>query len=385
MKYYFLTGATGLLGRYLIKDLTLAGIPLAVVVRPSRKQSAEQRIESIMQYWDEKLGFELERPVVMEGDISQDDLGLSPEDIMWTAQNCEAMIHNAASLSFISTSKESEPWRSNVEGTRHVVNFCKEAGIKEFFHVSTAYVCGLRDGVCKESELDEGQEWGNDYELSKVAAEKMVRDEPSFEKLTVFRPAIIIGDANNGFTNTFHGFYAALQLVHTMARSLETDETGYVCHDNARINLNGHESKNLIPVDWVSDVMSHIITNEEHHGDTYHLTPRHAVTTRLLFDVLTSSTNVYGVQFIGSDGVVEDPNEMEKIFYEHIKVYNSYWRDDPRFDSSNTLRVAPHLPCPHVDYSLLKFMSQVAVDMNFSWKDKRVSARKDGGLVSSEK
>ena len=375
MSYHFLTGATGLLGRYLIKDLTLAGVPLAVVVRPSRKQTAEERVESIMQYWDDQLGMELERPVVMEGDISQDDLGLTPDDIMWCAENCSAMIHNAASLSFISTSKQSEPWRSNVEGTRHVVNFCKHAGIQEFFHVSTAYVAGLREGLCKESELDVGQEWGNDYERSKVMAEQMVREEPSFKDLTVFRPAIIIGDSNNGFTNTFHGFYAALQLVITMARNWQENETGYICQGNERISLEGTEKKNLIPVNWVSEVMAHIIINEEHHGDTYHLTPRHAITSRLLFDVLTSAAKIYGVKMTGSEPF-DDHSQMEQIFYEHMKVYNSYWRDDPTFDCSNTLRAAPHLPCPHIDFNLLSYMSQVAIDMNFSWKDKKVTSSK---------
>ncbi len=38
MNYVFLTGATGLLGRYLIKDLTEAGFSLAVLVRPSRRK-----------------------------------------------------------------------------------------------------------------------------------------------------------------------------------------------------------------------------------------------------------------------------------------------------------------------------------------------------------
>ena len=40
MAYTLLTGATGLLGRYLLRDLTLADVPLAVVVRPTRFESA---------------------------------------------------------------------------------------------------------------------------------------------------------------------------------------------------------------------------------------------------------------------------------------------------------------------------------------------------------
>ena len=39
-----LTGATGLLGRYLLRNLLAQGTPVAVVVRPSEKRPAVDRI-----------------------------------------------------------------------------------------------------------------------------------------------------------------------------------------------------------------------------------------------------------------------------------------------------------------------------------------------------
>src|SRR5579872_447818 len=91
MPYVFLTGATGLLGRYLIKDLTLAGLPLAVLVRPSRRATARHRVESVMCQLDGLLGRLLPRPVVLEGDITQPDLGLDARSIRWVAENCDTM------------------------------------------------------------------------------------------------------------------------------------------------------------------------------------------------------------------------------------------------------------------------------------------------------
>lgn len=373
MNYHILTGATGLLGRYLLKDLTLHNIPVAVVVRPSRRQSPQERVEAIMQYWDNELGQQLERPVVMEGNICETDMGLSLDSIKWAAENANCMIHNAASLSFVSTGPQSEPWRSNVDGTRNVVEFCKQAGIRKFHHVSTAYVCGLREGVCKETELDVGQEFGNPYEQSKVQAEQMVRNESFFQPPTVHRPGIIIGDAKNGFTTTFHGFYAALQLSCTIARSYNRmNETGKSHADRLRLNLDGNESKNLVPVDWVSEVMAYVMANPEHHGKTYHLTPRHPVTSRLIRDILQVSAESYGTRLVGSNTQLENPNELEQMFYDHFRVYNSYWRNDPTFDTTNTTTAAPHLPCPHVDFELLNKLSKVAIDMNFTWKDRLV-------------
>ena len=52
MKYHLLTGATGLLGRYLVRDLLAAGVPLAVLVRPGKAQTPDDRLEAIMAHWD---------------------------------------------------------------------------------------------------------------------------------------------------------------------------------------------------------------------------------------------------------------------------------------------------------------------------------------------
>ncbi len=299
MGYYLITGATGLLGRYLIRDLASAGVPLAVLVRPTRRMTVDQRIDMIMSFWDDQMGRELPRPIVLEGNINEENLGLNPEQLEWAKQNVDRILHSAASLSFYSTSQESEPWRSNVGGVKNVLNFCKTTGIKKLDHVSTAYVCGLRTGRILESDVDVGQESGNDYERSKLQAELLVREADHIESLTVFRPAIIIGDSKTGFTNTFHGFYAALQLGHTLTQMQTPDETGRL-YAKSRFTLNGDESKNLIPVDWVSAVMSYIITHPKHHGKTYHLTPLHPVQSRLVHDVLSTACNFYGSGICGA-------------------------------------------------------------------------------------
>jgi thioester reductase-like protein len=365
MPYTFLTGATGLLGRYLLKDLTVAGVPLAVLVRPSRRATAQHRVENVMCYWDTVLGRPLPRPVVLEGDITETDLGLDARGMRWVAENCHAMLHNAASLTFQSTSSHSEPWRSNVGGMRHVLELCRNAGIRQFQHVSTAYVCGLRQGRILESELDVGQKMSNDYEQSKIQSEQMVRSADFLDSLTVHRPAIIIGDSTNGYTTTYHGFYAPLQAVYTMAQTFDTNATGHT-GTSARFGLSGHETKNLVPVDWVSAVMTHVITNPRHHGKTYHLTPLHPVSARLLGDIFEEAVGFYGVRLEGSGKTLSGLTEYEQLFCELIRVYSSYWKDDPTFDSTNTRTAAPHLPCPHVDRKMLLRMAEYAMRVNFT-------------------
>ncbi len=371
MSYHLLTGATGLLGNYLLRDLLIREIPVAVVVRPTRKQTARQRIESALCQWDAEYGRPLSRPVVMEGDISLPDLGLDAVDLRWAAEYCSAVIHNAASLTFHSTSTAGEPWRSNIEGTRNVLEFCRNAGIRKFHHVSTAYVAGLRQGKVLETELDVGQQFSNDYECSKLQSETLVREAEFLDEPTVFRPGIIIGDSQTGLTTTYHGYYAALQLVHTIVRSIPPNETGLVGGNEVRLTLSGNETKHLVPVDWVSAVMAHVITHAKWHGKTYHLTPKHPVTVRLLRDVLEQSAGFYGATFCGAGERPQNASESEVLFYEHIRVYNSYWKMDPEFDTSNTDLALPQLPCPHVNRELLLKLSRIAIESGFPTPSKK--------------
>ncbi|HTN04680.1 MAG TPA: SDR family oxidoreductase, partial [Planctomycetaceae bacterium] len=342
MSYHLLTGATGLLGNYLMRNLLLAGVPVAVLVRPGRRQTARQRVELLLAEWEDVLGQPLPRPVVLEGDISQPDLGLDAVSLRWAAEYCTAVIHNAASLTFHATSREGEPFRSNIEGTRNVLEFCRGTRIRKFHHVSTAYVAGLRTGRVLETEQDVGQKFSNDYEESKLAAEQMVREADFIDTPTVFRPAIIIGDSKTGVTTTYHGFYAALQLVHTIVKSQPINESGYVMGQTARLALTGQETKHLVPVDWVADFMLHVLQNPELHGKTYHLTPKHPVTTRTIRDVLEDSNRFFGAHFVGA-ARPENLSDAEAVFYDHIRVYDSYWRMDPEFDRTNTEAAAPHM------------------------------------------
>lgn len=377
MGHVLLTGATGLLGRYLMKDLAMRGIKLAVLVRPSRRHDPKTRVEAAMRVWDEQFNTRLPRPVVLAGDINTPDLGLSNHEIKWVAEHCDSMLHNAASLSFVSTGRDSEPWRSNVGGTEIVLDFCRQAGIDTFHHVSTAYVAGLRDGRVLETELNVGQAFANPYEESKVEAEEMVRAAEFIRDLTVFRPAIIVGDSQSGLTFTYHNFYVMVQLCYTLCMSMgQTDFTRKINSSAVSINVDGHERKNLVPVDWVSEVMATIITDPALHGQTYHLTPRVPVTTRLIRDVLEEVMDMYGLGFSGAGERQVDAHEAEELFFKHMEVYHSYWKDDPEFDSSQTMAAVPHLPCPHVDRDMLVRLAQAAIERRFNWRDPKVEPEK---------
>ncbi len=376
MGYLFLTGATGLLGAYLIRDLMRHGVELAVLVRSTKFASAQERIETLLARWEKQAGHSLPRPIIFEGDLTQPEFGLDESALDWVSENCSAIMHNAASLTFVSESKEDEPWRSNVGGTKNVLAFAQRTGIREFHHVSTAYVCGLRTDLCKESELDVGQEFGNDYEISKVQSEQMVRDADFIDDLTVYRPGIIFGDSNTGYTSTYHGFYVPLKLVSTLIEksvgvTSSHEELEAMVKDASvqlsdALELVGNERKHYVPVDWVSAAMAEIYATKRLHGSTYHLTPDKPVdislTQRVMEEIFLKFAKVRG-----HAEQTTDLGEFIPVFLEGMNVYRSYWRDDPNFDTSNIKAALPHLPCPVIDEAMIAKMCRFAIESNFGW------------------
>ncbi|NBW86085.1 MAG: NAD-dependent epimerase/dehydratase family protein [Planctomycetia bacterium] len=210
------TGATGLLGSYLVRDLLARDVPLAVLARPSRKQSARDRVEALVAGWETCLGRPLPRPAVLEGDLTQEGCGLDADAVRWVGRHCGQVLNNAASLAFVGADRDGEPWRTNVGGIRNVLALAEAAGIRHVHHVSTAYVCGLRSGTVLERDLDCGQAFGNDYEASKAEAEQLLRSAAHLDSATVYRPSIIVGDSHTGYTSTYHGYFASLRLGHTL-------------------------------------------------------------------------------------------------------------------------------------------------------------------------
>ena len=364
MAYHLLTGATGLLGSYLLRDSLLAGHKMAVLVRPSKTEGARQRIETLLQRWEQASGATLPRPVVLEGDLSHPDLGLNESSLRWIAKNCGTVIHNAASLVFRGDDPDGEPWLSNVEGTRRVLELCRTTGIRRFHHVSTAYVCGLREGWILESEGDVGQTMGNVYEKSKLQAEQMIRDADFLDSVTVYRPSIIVGDSETGYTSAFHGFYAALKLAHTMASKVVRGATagGLVI---AVLGFKEGDRKNFVPVNWVSAVLSHIHSRPELHGKTYHLTSPDPVRMTLMSQVMQDAVEAYSPLAERANGDTCDGDWFEKTFREQLSIYRAYWRDDPQFDVTNTRQAAPHLACPTLDWGAMMRLAKCAIEMNF--------------------
>ena len=190
--------------------------------------------------------------------------------------------------------------------------------------------------------MDEGQEFGNDYERSKVQAEQLVRSNTHLSSYTILRPSIIVGDSLSGFTSTFHGFYTPLRVAAALLNSVGLEQALDVDYLTL-LGLSGHERKNFVPVDWVSDAMVSLITRREPEGSTFALVSDHPVTATRLRRVFEGSVQQHrehiesymaarganGGQKAATAAGSAGMDLFRKNYVEQFAVYRSYWRDDP--------------------------------------------------------
>jgi thioester reductase-like protein len=344
--FVLLTGATGTLGTFLLRDLLLGGRPVAVLVRDTPRQSAVERVAEAVAFWSDTLGRSLPRPTVLPGDLTVPGLGLSVADRGWLGRYCRIVIHAAADLSFRATAA-GEPWRTNVEGTAALLDLCRRLGLTQFHYVSTAFVCGRRSGRIEEDDLERGQDFHNSYEESKFEAERLVRLALGV-LATVYRPTVIVGDSASGYTAGFSGLYRVLGVAAQLAPPRPAGPRRLPL----RLPLTGDELCNLVPVDWVSRAVVDLVNQPPHHGRTYHLASPVPAPGRLIGAAAAEVLGVEGVRFAGPEGSFR-PTRLERLFWDGVREYWPYLAGNPAFDCTNTRAALPHRPVPPVDRALL--------------------------------
>ena len=132
------------------------------------------------------------------------------------------------------------------------------------------------------------------------------------------------------------------------------------------LGLQGTEGKNLVPVDWLSAAIVHLVTHPQHHGQTYHLTNPRPVTVSLIQQVIREAIEQFSTKrFVGelSDAEIA---AYDELFRHYMEIYRSHWRDDPLFDRTNTESALRQLPCPEIDHGMLLRIAGYPVKHNFA-------------------
>jgi nucleoside-diphosphate-sugar epimerase len=196
---------------------------------------------------------------VLAGDVTDLHLGLSGEEVERVAATVSRIFHLAA-LNQLTVSRE-EAFRTNVDGTRNVLELARECRrLERLVHFSTCHVAGAREGVIAEDELDRGQEFRNAWEESKFHAEKAVVRAMDVLPVTVVRPSTVVGDSRTGEIDRFEGPYALGILLVASPLVVPLPLPG-----------NGIAPLNVVPVDFVVRAVVRLASDPRAKGQTFHL------------------------------------------------------------------------------------------------------------------
>src|SRR5881398_1822001 len=164
---YFVTGATGFIGRFLVANLLKRGEPVYVLVR---KGSVKKLAELRDGYW----GATDKQVIGIVGDLGKPGLGVSDDDRKELKGKIAHFFHLAAIYDLAASAEAQQ--QANVEGTRHAVEFAETVAVGCFHHVSSIAAAGLYDGVFREDMFEEAEDLDHPYFRTKHDSEGMVRN-----------------------------------------------------------------------------------------------------------------------------------------------------------------------------------------------------------------
>ncbi|MDF1565075.1 MAG: SDR family oxidoreductase [Deltaproteobacteria bacterium] len=269
-RVYFVTGYPGFIGKRLVTALAEreASAKIYVLVQEKFEKDAKAYVAPLAR----KPGAaEVE---ILVGDIVDMDLGLSGEEYKRLVEEVTDIFHLAA-IYYLGVHKE-QARRVNVGGTRRMLEVAREMKrLRRFNHMSTAWVCGDREGVILEDELQMGQRHRNAYEETKYEAEVIVRDAMSELPITIYRPSIVVGDSKTGEIDRFDGPYYLGILLVTSPLAVPLPLPG-----------NGNAPLNLVPVDYVVGAMLVVGDDPRGEGQTLHLVDPNPLSGRRIYEMI---------------------------------------------------------------------------------------------------
>jgi NAD(P)-dependent dehydrogenase (short-subunit alcohol dehydrogenase family) len=250
---YFVTGATGFVGRHLVDNLLKRKGTVHVLVR----KGSQKKLDALI----ERMGWDAARVVPVAGDLSKPKLGISPAQQKSLGGKIKHFFHLAAIYDL--TADAASQKVANIEGTRNAVQLAEALKAGCFHHTSSIAVAGLYSGVFREDMFDEAEDLEHPYFMTKHESEKVVREECTKVPFRIYRPGVVIGHSQTGEIDKIDGPYYFFGLIKKL-REVLPPWVPTIGIEGGRINM--------VPVDFVADAMDHIAHKPGLDGGCFHLT-----------------------------------------------------------------------------------------------------------------
>lgn len=358
MENILLTGSTGFLGAFLLKELLqqTSGNIYCLVRAINSKEAKHKIAKNFEKYQLINDHFE-ERVTPILGDLSQPLLGLTESEFNQLANVIDIIYHNGA---FVNLFYPYSALKStNVLGTQQILKLASKNKLKPVHYISTLAVFesdfyrGMKD-IKEDDFLDQYKGLIDGYAQSKWVAEKLIKiAQKRGIPITIYRPGQISGDSKTGVSNTND---LICRLLKTFVLLGKAPDLNWLI--------------DLVPVDYVSSAIIHISKQKEISGKNFHLVNSQPLSLNKLIGEINSfgyriqqiSYTDWQKEFQIFANYLDDnslspllPMVTEKIPEKNATYLETSSMTTQSFDWKNTRQFLEKtsLICPPVDHKLI--------------------------------
>lgn len=248
---YFVTGATGFIGRFLVSNLLKRKGTVYVLVR----KGSAKKLTTI----GEQMGWDMKRIVAVNGDLTKAKLGVAPTQLTALKGKITHFFHLAAIYDMTADAESQK--QANIGGTKHALELAAAIKAGCFHHASSIAAAGLYPGVFREDMFDEAEGLKDPYLKTKHESEGLVRKQNAVP-FRIYRPSMVVGHSKTGEIDKIDGPYYLFTLIKKIRETIP-QWVPTLGIEGGRINV--------VPVDFVADAMDHIAHKKGLDGHCFHL------------------------------------------------------------------------------------------------------------------